>query len=277
MSALRRFFPYALVLFGLLILPACQTTPAEDDVHDPEQQGVAERVRHYRGAIAKSPDDPELRYRAGNALLDMGRYHEAYLAYQKAVQLRPDYADAYSNLGLALRKLGNLKAATGAYLQALELNPDDTVTLNNLATLSEVTEDWERMKWCYGKLHALDPDNLNYTAAYAALLYGLEDYAAAIPVYEQLIAARQEPSANSYRLGYCHFALEHHREAIVAWERAYSLSPENPSVNRGLVAAYAAIGDAAATRTAAARCAKLGISLDPDLRAKVGAVLGGAP
>lgn len=263
MLKLYRTGQLLLAAFCMLALGACQTTPDEVEVYDPEKQGVAERVRHYQGAIATSPNDGELYYRLGNALLDMGRHRDAYIAYQKAVQLQPDHAKAFANLGLALRKMGSLKAAMGAYVQALEIDPQDRVTLYNLATVAELTEDWERMKWCYAKLSALEPENLEYCGAYAALLYGLGEFEAAVPVYEKLVAADREPDANNYRLGFCYFSLERWEQAIAAWERARVLVPDNPPVNRGLVAAYIAAGKGAQARAAADRCAALGIALDP--------------
>jgi Flp pilus assembly protein TadD len=264
---------YPLVMVGVYLLSGCQTTPEEEEVFDPEAQGVTERMRHYRGEIAKTPDDPELHYRLGNALLDLGNYREAFKAYQRAVQLRPDYANAYANLGLALRRMGNLKAASGAYMRALDLKPDDAITLNNLAAVTMETKDWERMRWCYGRLLELEPGNLEYAGTYAALLYGLEAYGDAIPVYERLVAAGREPAANRYRLGYCHFALGQWDRAIETWEGARALSPENASVNQGLVAAYTSVGDRARAQAAAERCAALGIPLDPHLHEQLDALL----
>ncbi|MCF6286694.1 MAG: tetratricopeptide repeat protein, partial [Candidatus Hydrogenedentes bacterium] len=254
-------FGVALCLFGL---SACQTTK-EEEAFDPEAQGVAARVRYYQDEVAKSPEDAELHYRLGNALLDMGRNQDAYLAYQKAVQHKPDHANAYANLGLTMRKLGNLKAAVGAYARALDINPADKDTLNNLAFVAELTEDWERARWCYGELYALEPENMEYIGAYAAVLYGLGEYKKAIPVYEQLIAGGLEAAANTYRLGYCHYSLGQDGAAIETWESARNLAPENAPINRGLVAAYVATGNAQAAQAAAERCKTLGIALEAEL------------
>jgi tetratricopeptide (TPR) repeat protein len=265
----RSQFCAAALVLSMLFLGACQSTPDEEEVFDPEKQGITERVTYYKGAIAKAPQDAELYYRLGNALLDMGRNQDAYVAYQKAVRLKPDYGDAYANLGLTLRKMGNLKAATGAYARALDINPGDKSTLNNLAIVAELTEDWERAQWCYGKLHALEPDSLEYAGAYAALLYGLADYEAAVPVYKKLLNSGQEPVANAYRLGYCYFALSQWKSAIQTWEAGSKQAPENASINRGLVAAYASFGDGPAARAALERCDALAIAIESALRQQV--------
>ena len=75
-----RNLPPIAVAATLLVLSACQTTPDEEEAFDPEQQGVTERMRYYKGEIAKTPDNPELHYRLGNALLDLGNYQDAYRA-----------------------------------------------------------------------------------------------------------------------------------------------------------------------------------------------------
>ena len=269
-------YPHFAQFFGVLLcffaLVGCQSTP-EEAPDDPESKGVAERVRHYRGQVAKSPESPELHYRLGNALLDMGRYTEAYTAYQRALQLKPDYADAYVNIGLTMRRMGNLRAAIGAYEHALDIAPDDKTTLVNLARVAELTEDWERVQRCYSRLYALDGDNMEFAGAYAATLYGLGDYAEAIPVYQKLVAAEAERPANDYRLGFCYFSLGRWPEAIATWEVGRRLSPENPTINLGLVAerGFTTLNDALA-HAAAERCASLGIAVDADLQAQLDAL-----
>tara|TARA_R110001592_G_scaffold94594_1_gene273680 strand:- start:276 stop:1097 length:822 start_codon:yes stop_codon:yes gene_type:complete len=270
--SLSIFCPAVLALC-LLGLSACQTTP-EEEAYNPEAQGVAERVRHYQSEVAKHPEDGEVYYRLGNALIDMGRYHDAYLAFQRAIVFEPNHAKAYANLGLALRKMGNLKAAVGAYERALDINPADEATLNSLATIAEINEDWERMAWCYGKLHALSPDNLAYTGAYAALLYGLEKYEPAIPVHKALIDAGQDVDANTYRLGFCYYSLNQWPEAIETWEQARTLAPSNGPVNLGLVAAYASAGNSGAAHAAAARCRALQIEIPAEVQQQLDALPG---
>ena len=267
--------PYFARLFGILVclfsMVGCQSTPDEAPV-DPDSKGVAERVRHYRGQVAKSPENPELHYRLGNALLDMGRYSEAYTTYQRAIQLKPDYADAYVNIGLTMRRMGNLRAAIGAYEHALDIVPDDKTTLVNLARVAELTEDWERVQRSYSRLYALDESNMEFAGAYAATLYGLGNYVEAIPVYQKLVASETERPANDYRLGFCFFSLGRWPEAIANWEVGRRLAPDNPSINLGLVAAHASAGNGPLAHAAAERCKSLGIAIDGELQAQLDAL-----
>lgn len=247
-----------------LVLVSCATNKEAEAPFDPESLGVSERVRHYQEAIRTAPEDPESHYRLGNALLDMGRFQDAYYAYQRAVQLKPDFANAYANLGLALRRAGNLKAAAGAYAQALELNPQDATTLNNLLVVAELQEDWDRVAWCVERLAALEPDDPKLMTAHADVLCQMGRHGEAAPRYEKA-AESLEPARNYYRAGVCYFDLGRWADAAAAWERARSLEPENASVNRGLAVAYWEGGDIPAALAVVKRCEKLGITLDPAL------------
>lgn len=249
----------------MLILAGCATTPEEEAAPDPETLGATDRVLHYREALRQTPDQPELYYRLGNALLDMGRFQDAYSAYQQAVTLKPDYADAYSNLGLTLRKLGNLKAAAGAYASALDLKPDDVTTLTNLAVVAQLLEDGEQVAWCLERLATLRPEDNAVVEGYADALYGLGRPAEALQHYLILAERNAGRPRNLFQAGLCYFDLGRFAEAAATWETALTLDPENESIHRNLTVAWLEAGDPAAARAAAARCAERGIALDPEL------------
>lgn len=253
-----------------VLLAACATKKDKEEAPKPEDLGVTDRVLYYENELKSTPDNPELHYKLGNALLDMGRHQDAYFAYQKAVELKPDYADAYVNLGLALRKSGNLKAAAGAYVKALEIHPDDVTTLNNLVVVAQLMEDWERATWCYERLVALKPDDDGLLAGYADLLYGMGRFEGALPLYAILVAHQSDTVRSQFRVGLCYFDLERWPEAIEAWEKARTMEPNNASVNRSLAVAYWKAGNLAEARAAVARCTELGVPMDPEFLKELG-------
>jgi Flp pilus assembly protein TadD len=259
-----RFKISSLGLAFALLLSACATKKAEEELSRPEDLGSTDRVVYYQNELRSAPDNPELHYKLGNALLDMGRHQDAYSAYQQAIKLKPDYVDAFANLGLALRRLGNLKAATGAYVHALELNPNDVTTLNNLTVVAQLQEDWGRTAWCYERLVKLQPEDNEVLAGYADLLYGLGRVDEALPLYSILSARNSEPVRSQYRVGLCYFDLQRWTEAVEAWEAARILDPENASVNRGIAVALWEAGNIAGARQAVKRCQELGVTLDPE-------------
>lgn len=248
----------------LLLLNACATKKPAEEPFNPEKLGITERVRYYQEDIRKNPGNSESHYRLGNALMDMGRFQDAYVAYEKAIQLKPDYADAYANIGLALRRMGNQKAAAGAYLRALEIHPDDSVTLNNLMAAARLLNDWDRVEWCLERMAALSPNQPALVASRAEVLQQLGRPGDAAPLYVDAADKGVEPARNLYRAGVCYFDLRRWGEAIVAWEGARKLEPNNASVNKGLAVAHWEAGNPEGARAAAARCRDLGITLPPE-------------
>lgn len=257
-----------LLAAALLWLGGCASNRPAEEAFGPESLGVTDRVRHYQAEIRRNPEDPELHYRLGNALLDMGRYQDAYRSYQGAIQLKRDHADAYANLGLALRRMGQLKAAAGAYVQALELNPGDRTTLTNLLVVAELMEDWDRVEWCLERLAMVDPNDPGLIAARADVLHRLGRPAEAAPLYEAA-AKSADPARNLYRAGLCYADLLQWPRAVALWELARAAEPENPSINRGLAVAHWEAGNPAAARAAIARCEELDIPLDPEFLRQV--------
>lgn len=248
----------------LVFLAGCATNKSAEAPFDPETLGITERVRYYQDALQKDPENAEHYYRYGNALLDMGRFQDAYAAYQSAIQRKPDYADAYANLGLALRRMGNLKAAAGAYLRALEITPDDGTTLDNLMAVARLMEDWERVDWCFERMAALSPDQPALLASRAELLQQIGRPGEAAVLFVAAAGAGVEPARNLYRAGVCHADQGRWDKVIEAWEAARKLEPENAAVNKGLAVAYWEAGDVAGSRAAVARCKEIGVALPPE-------------
>jgi len=57
----------------------------------------------------------------GNALYRLGRYEQAYAAYQRCIELTPGFSMVYNNLALVEWRRGNLPAAQAALAKAEEL------------------------------------------------------------------------------------------------------------------------------------------------------------
>ena len=51
----------------------------------------------------------------GNALVDLGRYNESILSYDRAIELNPQYANAWNNKGNALVNLGRYNESILSY------------------------------------------------------------------------------------------------------------------------------------------------------------------
>ncbi|HYK05922.1 MAG TPA: sulfatase-like hydrolase/transferase [Thermoanaerobaculia bacterium] len=79
----------------------------------------------------------------------------------------------------------------------------------------------------------------------ASGLFVEERYAAAIPLLEKILAADPYNLVTALRLAVAHSALGHNEQALAAFRKAQSLSPESPDVRAYLAMHYARAGDVA--------------------------------
>lgn len=148
MASMRvsRYAPL-LVLSVSALLPACATTTAEDEIRKLEARSAYEAgvksiadgrvslgLASLRQAVEVEPQNPLYRNAVGAVLLNVGRFPDAQVEFQKAVELDPTYADAFHNLGSAYAEQGKWDEAIGAYKKALAqtiyASPENTY--NNL-------------------------------------------------------------------------------------------------------------------------------------------------
>ena len=63
-------------------------------------------ARSYRSALAIHPNDPQIHFHLGLALLGLGDEEGARHEFQRALQLKPDLAPAHNHLGLLAAEAG---------------------------------------------------------------------------------------------------------------------------------------------------------------------------
>ena len=87
-------------------------------------------------ALGESASTPQISKNLGDVYYRLGRFDEAWEAYQRAARLNPDLGDdLHFKLGnLALRR-GDPGAAAAAWNRALELNPRHQLARANLQTI----------------------------------------------------------------------------------------------------------------------------------------------
>ncbi len=97
---------------------------------------AAEAVLHR--ALAESPSLPQVSKNLGDVYYRLGRFDDAWDAFQRAVRLRPDLGDdLHFKLGNLALKRGDPEAARGHWGRAIELNPRHQLARANLQTLSQ--------------------------------------------------------------------------------------------------------------------------------------------
>ncbi len=114
--------------------------PEDEDVH--YNLGIAlvrqgkneEAVKQYEEALRIYPEYAEVHNNLGNLLLRMGRGIQALQHFERAVKITPNYASAWNNFGTALRQLGYTNEAAGYFKEAVRLDTNYWQARFNLGT-----------------------------------------------------------------------------------------------------------------------------------------------
>ena len=139
--------PLPVLLFTAVVLGGCATTSPEDEIRRLEARSAYESgvkaisesrvslgLSSLRQAAEIEPQNPLYHNAVGAVLLNIGRFPDAQVEFQKAVELDPTYADAFHNLGSAYAEQGKWEEAIVAYRKALAqtiyASPENTY--NNL-------------------------------------------------------------------------------------------------------------------------------------------------
>jgi tetratricopeptide (TPR) repeat protein len=163
---------------------------------------------HFRQALERQPNFPEVHFNLGNALMAQKQINEAIAEYQIAMQQKPDYTDARGNFAVALGMQGRLDEAVQQYQLALQTAPNEPDLLRNLAIDLTTLRRFDEAQSHLQRVIAVNPnDPLAYfllgdvgaaqgkwadaAASYAKALQAKPDYAEA----QQKLAAAQQRAA----------------------------------------------------------------------------------
>ncbi|CAI2718171.1 tetratricopeptide repeat protein [Nitrospina watsonii] len=102
--------------------------PAREGVAHYNEENFSKAGEKFQEAEAEAPDNPTVRYNAGNTHYRLGRYEAAIEDYNKVLSgnAPPELRQkTHYNEGNAWYRLGALDRAMESYKKALELNPKD--------------------------------------------------------------------------------------------------------------------------------------------------------
>ena len=115
-------------------------------------------IEAFKRAVTVRPDDAEAHFSLGLAYGQKGLCEEEIQAYKHAVRIKPDLARAYCNLGNSYNKLGLYEQSIEAFIQAVKINPHDAPAHHNLGATYLQTGDRNAALEEYRILKMLDND-----------------------------------------------------------------------------------------------------------------------
>lgn len=173
---------------ALAIPPVSETTSPNSlvkrgiDAHQNNDLVTAER--HYRAALAISPEHPAALHYLGVVLYQRNRLDEALPLLDRAVALAPQEPEFHNNRGLALAAAQRDREAIAAHREALVLKPNHAGAWSNLGLALQASGDVSGAIDAFRNGLRIAPEfpQLHWNLALALLLQG--DYAHGWPEYE---------------------------------------------------------------------------------------------
>jgi tetratricopeptide (TPR) repeat protein len=209
-------------------------TPHVDAAHAAFSAGVAahhagrldEAARHYRAAIALSPDHAEALSNLAILLETTGEAAEAERCYRRAIEIRPDYVDANCNLGLLLHDGKRFDEAEVCYRRVLALNPGHGQVLGQFGLLLQGSGRRAEAERVFRDAIVSRPGDATAHARLAVLLCEGGKFEEAERHYRASLEHAPNDVVTLNNLGVLLHKLTRVTEAEACFRRALSLAPD---------------------------------------------------
>lgn len=211
---------------------------------------VSEAWDHCQRALTAFPDDPELRFRSGVLLHEMGQYEDAVLAYKRALDREgPLQFGSYDlgirgfkarhNLALTLAAMGKLAAAEVQWREVIREKPSYRAGLRGLADILVKQGKYHAAQALADRLDAKDAERAMIRAQ---VLQTQGDVAGAREELEAAVVLAESDREPLSRL--CRLLFEHGTpaEAEPALRRLVATDPDDGAAQHNLGAVYLRLG-----------------------------------
>ncbi|HEX3720068.1 MAG TPA: tetratricopeptide repeat protein [Verrucomicrobiae bacterium] len=203
----------------------------------------------------------------GNALLRQGNLESAFANFREAIRLNPRFMAAYSSWGQALNSEGKPEDAVAIYQEALQRDSDSGIIHYNLAValrqMKRALDAAEREAEAEGKTNdaaanidqskrlagqALDHyaaasrlgiDSAEFWNNYGALLNDQGNFSDAETSLKRAVSEDPNLASAQFQLAVAQGRLGNYAETLAHYEKALSLTPDDPETLNNLALIYA--------------------------------------
>ena len=204
-----------------------------------EQQGRnAEAEVAWRAVSATQPNSAEPYAHLGFLEAQQQRYSEAIPLYRKAMALDPALPGLRMNLGLALFKAGELKEAVRIFNTLLKTAPASSAQAHRLQTLIGMA-DYGLQQYAAAipllkQATVDDPQNLPFQLILAHSCLAARQYQCVLDVYHEILNLNAESAEADMLAGEALDEIQDHAGAIQQFRAAVKANPREPNVHFGL-------------------------------------------
>lgn len=190
-------------------------------------QRYQEALVIYEKAGDIKPDYPQAWYGQGQALFQLKKYEQALRVYDKAIQLQPDYLEAWNNRGLVLVNLKRYSEALATFDKALELKNDVPQVWQAKGDVFIKINSYNNAVKAYEQAINLQPDNSELWYKKGLALQNLKQYEEAITAYKKTIELKPDHELAWYNLGNCSVNLNRYEFALQAYDQVLQYNQSN--------------------------------------------------
>jgi tetratricopeptide (TPR) repeat protein len=201
-------------------------------------------IEEYKLALNADPESPYLNAHLAELYFQTGRVRDAISAAQDEIKKNPENLEAHKLLGrIYLRSLGNMqnggpsdqvmKLAIDQYLQIVRLDPNNTENHLLLGRLYTLNHDTIHAEEQFKAAQKIDPDSEDVVLNIAGLYSEQGDNTRAIQVLSAL-PEDDQTSKTLFALGQTYDQIKDTKNALIAYQKALDLDPDNLDVERAL-------------------------------------------
>ncbi|MGM9813265.1 MAG: tetratricopeptide repeat protein [Muribaculaceae bacterium] len=200
----------------------------------------SEAIKAGENAIKYNPDNVELYKYIAPAYYQLKEYDKSIAVYNKAMELidSADYesrSELLSGIADVYYMQKDTVKAFATYEQALEANPGNVMAMNNYAYfLSESGGDLDKAEKMSYRTISDSPESSTYLDTYAWILFKKKNYKEALVYIEKAINDPDAAASADVRSHYGDILFMNGEPdaALVQWEEALKLDPENELLKR---------------------------------------------
>lgn len=176
--------------------------------------------------VQAAPDNVFALAGVGEVLRLLERYDESFDYLERALSVSPEYPFACGSKGSVLLDCGEYELARKVLTRAIELDPQAGWCQAGLAFAVQLLGHFEESERASRGAVELEPDNMQFRSLLADTLYLQERLAEAKDGYQEIVLADAlAPGSDvptDVTLGWCHFRLGNHDEALHRFQAALS-------------------------------------------------------
>lgn len=200
------------------------------------------QLYYLNKAINTNPNDYIAYYWLGDYYRGTGVYPKAIDSLKESIKINPKYAEAYLNIAMCFFEIEEFNYTILSLNQYNELCPDSAYAFGLMGKASLALSRFKDAKVYIEKALSIAPNN-EYEFELGKIDYFLEDYSAALEIFQNLLASGGASAEIFNYVGLCNYKLKNIDVAMANFNKAIQVDPLRPIYYYNLAQSYKSTGD----------------------------------